>query len=71
VIGRSQHDGGVRWLKLTRAARLMGLEWPTNAHRALADAVMTGRITIRLQSKLYRLPQEPPQAVHGKLRFAV
>lgn len=42
--GQRWPNGEARWFKLIDAARLVGLEWTGNAHRADADAEMTGRL---------------------------
>jgi DNA polymerase-3 subunit epsilon len=39
-----QRRPNARWFKLIDAARLVGLEWAGSAHRADADAEMTGRL---------------------------
>lgn len=43
VVGTSR-DGSPRWVKLTAAAEMAGIRWEGNPHRALADALMTGRL---------------------------
>jgi DNA polymerase III epsilon subunit-like protein len=37
-------NGEAKWFRLSDAAELMGLEWTGDAHRADADAEMTGRL---------------------------
>ncbi len=69
VLGRGR-GGEPRWVKLTRAAEMMGLSWDGDAHRALADAIMTVRIALRLRLGAFKLPGENPKGIHGKIRFS-
>jgi len=44
AYGTRWPNGEARWFRLSDAAALMGLEWTGDAHRADADAEMTGRL---------------------------
>lgn len=44
AYGQKWPNGDAQWFRLIDAATLMGLEWTGNAHRADADAEMTGRL---------------------------
>jgi DNA polymerase-3 subunit epsilon len=44
AYGTRWPNGEAKWFRLSDAAELMGLEWTGDAHRADADAEMTGRL---------------------------
>jgi len=44
AYGNRWPNGEAKWFRLSDAATLMGLEWTGDAHRADADAEMTGRL---------------------------
>ena len=44
AYGQRWPNGDTRWFRLADAATLMALEWTGDAHRADADAEMTGRL---------------------------
>lgn len=60
--GERWPNGDVRWFKLSAAAQLVGLEWTGNAHRADADAEMTGRLYAGLLSNQLTPRIAAPQA---------
>jgi len=44
AYGTRWPNGEAKWFRLSDAAELMGLQWTGDAHRADADAEMTGRL---------------------------
>ena len=64
--GQRWPSGEAKWFRLSDAATLMGLEWTGDAHRADADAEMTGRLYAgMLAGTLTPTRQDAPMS-HGE-----